>query len=451
MELQGKKVIVAGSGISGIGAVKLLDRLNADIVLYDGNEKLTKEEVAAKLPEGVEAEIVLGELTKEALFGAEIMVVSPGIPVDAPCVEQARAAGLIIWGEIELAYQSSKGMLAGITGTNGKTTTTALTGEILKSFYKSTFVVGNIGIPYTSVALDMTEESATVAEISSFQLETVWEFAPKVTAILNITPDHLNRHKTMETYIEVKESITKNQKPEDTCVLNYEDEVLRAFGEQLPLQVVFFSSKRELEKGLYLDGEMITYRTGTEQIPVVKVSEMQLVGSHNVENVMAAVAITYAMGVPMENIRETIRSFKAVEHRVEFVRDKDNVLYYNDSKGTNPDASIQAIRAMSRPTLLIGGGYDKQSEFDTYIDAFDGKIKYLVLMGATRDKIAKTAREKGFTDIIMVDSLKEAVEVCAAKAESGDAVLLSPACASWDMFKSFEERGCLFKEYVNNL
>ncbi len=451
MNLQGKKVIVAGSGISGMGAVRLLNALKARVVLYDGNEALKIEDIEARLPEGRKPEIVLGALTKEALAGAEIMVVSPGIAVDAPCVEQARAAGLIIWGEIELAYQSSKGMLAGITGTNGKTTTTALTGEILKSFYESTFVVGNIGIPYTSVALDMKEESATVAEISSFQLETVWEFAPKVTAILNITPDHLDRHKTMENYIAVKESITKNQKAEDTCVLNYEDEVLRIFGEELPVQVVFFSSKRELERGLYLDGEMITYRTATETIPVVKVSEMKLVGSHNVENVMAAVAITYAMGVPMENIRETIRNFKAVEHRVEFVRDKDNVLYYNDSKGTNPDASIQAIRAMSRPTILIGGGYDKHSEFDTYIGAFDGKVKYLVLMGATRDKIAKTARDMGFTDIIMVESMKEAVEVCAAKAEPGDAVLLSPACASWGMFKNYEERGRLFKEYVNAL
>ncbi len=451
MNLQGKKVIVAGSGISGMGAVRLLDRLDAQIILYDGNEKLTEEEVRARLPERAEPEIILGELTKDALEGAEIMVVSPGIPADAPCVDLARQAGLIIWGEIELAYQCSKGMLAGITGTNGKTTTTALTGEILKSYYKSTFVVGNIGIPYTSVALDTREDSATVAEISSFQLETVWEFAPEVTAILNITPDHLNRHKTMENYIAVKESITKNQRPEDTCVLNYEDEELRRFGERLNMHVVFFSSKRELEKGLYLDGEMITYRTGAEAIPVIRVSELQLVGNHNVENVMAAVAVAYAMGVPMENIREVTKNFKAVEHRVEFVRNKDNVLYYNDSKGTNPDASIQAIRAMSRPTLLIGGGYDKKSEFDTYIDAFQGKVRYLVLIGATRDKIARTAIEKGFTDIIMADSLKEAVEICADKAEPGDAVLLSPACASWDMFQSYEERGRLFKEYVNSL
>lgn len=451
MNLQGKKVIVAGSGISGMGAVRLLNALQAEVVLYDGNKNLKQEDIEERLPEGKKPEIVLGTLTEEALDGAEIMVVSPGIAADAPCVEQAREAGLIIWGEIELAYQSSKGRLAAITGTNGKTTTTALTGEILKSFYESTFVVGNIGIPYTSVALDMKEESVTVAEISSFQLEMVWEFAPEVTAILNITPDHLDRHKTMDNYIAVKESITKNQKADGVCVLNYEDEVLRKFGEELSVPVVFFSSRRELKTGVYLDGEMITYRTEAAVIPVVKVSEMKLVGIHNVENVMAAVAITAAMGVPMENIRETIKNFKAVEHRVEFVREKDDVLYYNDSKGTNPDASIQAIRAMSRPTILIGGGYDKHSEFDTYIGAFDGKVKYLVLMGATRDKIAATAREMGFTDIIMADSMKEAVEICAAKAEPGDAVLLSPACASWGMFKNYEERGCLFKQYVNEL
>lgn len=451
MNLQGKKVIVAGSGISGMGAVSLLNTLGAEVVLYDGNESLRAEDIEARLPEGKRPQIVLGRLTEDALADAAVMVVSPGIAADAPCVEQARAAGLMIWGEIELAYQASKGKLAAITGTNGKTTTTALTGEILKSFYPSTYVVGNIGIPYTSVAAEMREESVTVAEISSFQLETVWEFAPGVTAILNITPDHLDRHKTMENYIAVKESITRNQGKNDTCVLNYEDEVLRRFGEKLPVPVVFFSSRRKLERGVYLDGETIICRTAKETIPVVKVSEMKLVGIHNVENVMAAVAVTRAMGVPMENIRETIRNFKAVEHRVEFVREKNQVLYYNDSKGTNPDASIQAIRAMSRPTILIGGGYDKHSEFDTYIGAFEGKIKYLVLMGATRDKIAKTARDMGFTNIIMVESMKEAVAVCAEKAEPGDAVLLSPACASWGMFKNYEERGNLFKQYVNEL
>lgn len=446
-----KKVIVAGSGVSGMGAVGLLSKLQASIVLYDENNKQTREDVERKLPDGARPEIILGDLTDSALADAKLMVVSPGIPLDSPCVRKAKEAGICIWGELELAYQCARGKLAAITGTNGKTTTTALVGEMLKSYYDSTFVVGNIGIPYTSVALDMVSGSVTVAEVSSFQLETIREFAPQVTAILNITPDHLNRHKTLENYIAVKESITKNQHEGDTCVLNYEDEELRRFGEELSLKVVFFSSRRKLERGIYLEDEMITWRTEQDTIPIVKVSELSIVGIHNVENVMAATAIAASMGVPIENIRKTVRDFQGVEHRVEFVRDKNNVLYYNDSKGTNPDASVQAIRAMTRPTLLIGGGYDKQSEFGAYIDAFEGKIRYLVLLGATKDKIAKAAREKEFTDIIMVDSLEEAVKVCAERAMPGDAVLLSPACASWDMFQSYEERGRLFKEYVNTL
>jgi len=451
MELKGKKVIVAGSGVSGIGAVRLLDQIGAEIVLYDGNENLTKEEVKAKLPKGCSVEIQLGELTEKMLKGISIMIVSPGIAIDAPCVETARKAGLMIWGEIELAYQFSKGKLIAITGTNGKTTTTALTGEIMKTYYDSVFVVGNIGTPYTSVANQTKDQTITVAEISSFQLETIWEFAPQITAILNITPDHLNRHKTMENYIAVKESITKNQTSEGICVLNYEDKILREFGASVHTKTIFFSSKRKLARGLYLEGEEIMYQTETELLPVIKVSEMNLVGMHNVENVMAATAIAYAMGVPMECIRKTIQNFHAVEHRVEFVCQKDGIIYYNDSKGTNPEASIQAIRAMNRPTILIGGGYDKKSEFDIYVEEFKDKVKLLVLIGATKDKIAETARRHGFDQILFAASLKDAVKLCREHAISGDAVLLSPACASWDMFESYEQRGTLFKEYVKAL
>lgn len=451
MDLKGKKIIVVGSGISGIGAVHLLYQTGAEILLYDGNEKLKKEEIKAKLPKDCSITIQIGEWNADILKEVNIMIVSPGIAVDAPCVRMAKEAGILIWGEIELAYQFSKGKLAAITGTNGKTTTTALTGEILKAARESVYVVGNIGIPYTSVALETKEETMTVAEISSFQLETIWKFAPQVSAILNITPDHLNRHKTMENYIAVKESITKNQSKEDTCVLNYEDPILREFGTFVPTKTIFFSSKQKLEKGLYLEGEEIVYQTDTELLPIVKISELQLVGIHNVENVMAATAIAYAMGISMEVIRKVVREFRGVEHRVEFVCEKDGVLYYNDSKGTNPDASIQAIRAMSRPTLLIGGGYDKQSDFDSYIKEFKDKVKLLVLIGATKEKIAKTARRYGFDAILFADSLKEAVQLCQEHAKQGDAVLLSPACASWDMFQSYEQRGTLFKEYVKAL
>ncbi len=451
MDLKGKKVIVVGSGISGIGAVHLLSQTGAQILLYDGNEKLKKEEIKAKLPKDCAVTIQIGEWKADILKEVDIMIVSPGIAIDTPFVKMAKEAGILIWGEVELAYQFAKGTLIAITGTNGKTTTTALTGEILKAYRESVYVVGNIGIPYTSIALETKEETVTVAEISSFQLETIWEFAPQVSAILNITPDHLNRHKTMENYIAVKESIIKNQRADDTCVLNYEDEVLRKFGTLVHTKTIFFSSKRRLEKGLYLDGEEIVYQTEHELLPIVKISDLHLVGSHNVENVMAATAIAYAIGVPIEVIRKAVLAFQGVEHRVEFVCEKDGIIYYNDSKGTNPDASIQAIRAMSRPTLLIGGGYDKQSEFDTYIKEFGDKVKLLVLIGATKEKIAKTARQYGFDAILFADSLKEAVRLCREHAKQGDAVLLSPACASWDMFQSYEQRGTLFKEYVKAL
>lgn len=448
-----KKVIVAGSGKSGIGAVKLLVQAGADVILYDGNENLSEQEIKEKLPITMqnEIEIVIGSLTDEICKDVKLMVTSPGIAIDAPCVEKARARNIKIWGEIELAFQFAKGKIAAITGTNGKTTTTALVGAILKEYYKSVFVVGNIGNPYTEEALNTTQESYTVAEISSFQLESIEEFAPEVSAILNITPDHLNRHKTMENYIKIKEKITKNQKKDSICVLNYEDEELRRFGETLSLSVLFFSSKRTLKKGVFLEGEEIIYETGEERKKICKISELHLVGIHNVENVMAAVAISFALGVPIKQIQKSVKNFKAVEHRIEFVREKNQVVYYNDSKGTNPDASIQAIKAMSRPTILIAGGYDKNSEYEEYIKAFDGKVRLLVGIGETKYKIAEKAKEMGFFEIIFADTLKEAVEICAKQAHSGDAVLLSPACASWDMFKSYEERGCLFKEYVNCL
>ena len=289
---------------------------------------------------------------------------------------------------------------------------------------ESVFVVGNIGTAYTSKSLEMREDSVTVAEISSFQLETIDQFRPKVSAILNITEDHLNRHHTMEEYIRVKELITKNQGPEDVCVLNYEDEVLRKFGENIVPKVVYFSSLRKLDQGIYLDGNQIILKTEKEEIPIVKTGELKILGRHNHENVMAAAAMAYYAGVSVESIRKSVCEFVAVPHRIEYVTEKNGVVYYNDSKGTNPDAAIKGIQAMSRPTLLIGGGYDKGSDYTEWIQSFDGKVKYLVLLGVTKEKIAETARKCGFDNIIMTENLEEAVKVCAENAESGDAVLL---------------------------
>ena len=451
MDLQGKKVLVVGSGISGIGAVEALNRAGAEAILFDSNEKLTTQEVAAKLPEGVKAQIVIGTLPAEDEKRVELVVLSPGVPTDTEFVEGFRNRGIRIWGEIELAYELGRGRVIGITGTNGKTTTTTLVGEIMSAFCEDVDVVGNIGNPYTLTALDATDTTVTVAEISSFQLETIEQFKPDVSAILNITPDHLNRHHTMDNYVAVKEAITRNQTKEQVCVLNYENEYTRAFGDNCPARVVWFSSVRKLEEGFYQEGEEIYQASDGKITHIMNIHDMNLVGTCNVENVMAAIAITRAMGVPMETILSVVRRFKAVEHRIEFVATKKGVDYYNDSKGTNPDAAIQGIKAMSKPTMLIGGGYDKQSEYDEWIEAFDGKVKCFVLIGQTREKIAECAKNHGIDNIILADTFEEALDICTKNAIRGDAVLLSPACASWGMFPNYEVRGKMFKEYVNKL
>ncbi|MDD3278955.1 MAG: UDP-N-acetylmuramoyl-L-alanine--D-glutamate ligase [Lachnospiraceae bacterium] len=453
MNLQSKKVCVFGSGKSGIGAAELLVKVGSCPVIYDGNDKLDPVEVLGKMKNPGATKVILGEFPEEELEGLDLVVMSPGVPMDLPIVERMKEKKIPIWGEIELAYQMGKGMVLAITGTNGKTTTTSLLGKIMQDYHANTDIVGNIGNPYTDAALAQTEDTITVAEVSSFQLETIDTFHPKASAITNITEDHLNRHHTMEEYIRVKELITKNQTKEDVCVLNYEDEVLRAFAEQVTAKVIFFSSRRVLDQGISFDGTGIILKDEQETIEVVKTAELKLLGLHNFENVMVAVAMASSVGVPMDSIRRSIKAFAGVEHRIEYVEEKDGVAYYNDSKGTNPDAAIKGIQAMNRPTLLIGGGYDKESTYEEWIESFDGKVRFLVLTGQTREKIAETAIACGFPKdhIIFCEDLKEAVSTCASRACSGDAVLLSPACASWGQFDNYEQRGDRFKEYVRAL
>lgn len=451
MNFEKKKVLVFGSGKSGIAAATLLAGKEAEIVLFEGNEEAVEQELRERTDAFAKADIYIGSLPQEVIGTLDMAVLSPGVPTDLPLVDAMRDAGVLILGEIELAYQMAKGRLIAITGTNGKTTTTSLVGEILANYFADTQVVGNIGIPYTSVAADTKDETVTVAEVSSFQLETIHDFKPQVSAILNITPDHLNRHHTMENYIKAKEDVTMNQNADDICVLNYEDEVLRAFGEQLNVRVMYFSSEHPVEYGCFLENDVIYYVNHGEKTKVVHVDELNILGKHNYENVMAAVCMTTAIGVPMDKIIEVLHHFQAVEHRIEYVAEKNGVRYYNDSKGTNPDAAIKGIQAMNRPTYLIGGGYDKQSEYDEWIDSFDGKVRKLILIGATKGKIAFCAKLHGFLDYVFADSLEEAVDICYENAKPGEAVLLSPACASWDMFTSYEERGRIFKELVRNL
>ena len=451
MEVKNKKVLVFGLGISGIGAGKILEAHGADVVLYDGNQKLTEEKVRKQLGEDSNAKIVIGEFPEEILENLDMTVLSPGVPTDLPVIEKMRKQGVTVIGEVELAYQYGKGDVLAITGTNGKTTTTTLLGEIMKNYQDNVYVVGNIGTPYTTAASLMTDDTITVAEMSSFQLESIVDFRPRVSAILNFTPDHLNRHHTMEAYVNAKKNIAKNQTEDDYCILNYEDELTRKFGKEVKAKVLYFSSQRKLEEGIYLEDGNIIYHYGNVSEKICHVDELQILGTHNHENVMAACAMAAVYGVPVEKIRESVKAFKGVEHRIEYVTEKDGVAYYNDSKGTNPDAAIKGIQAMNRPTVLIGGGYDKGSEYTEWINSFDGKVKKLILIGDTKEKIAEDARKCGFTDYEFADTFEEAVLTAAKIAESGEAVLLSPACASWDMFPSYEVRGEKFKEIVKSL
>lgn len=444
--------IVAGTGKSGISATKLLVNHGVKVYLFDENKDRDIEAIKEKTGDSELVQIELGELGEDALSSSQLMVISPGIPVDAPFTDVVRNAGIPIWSEIELAYHYGKGKIAAITGTNGKTTTTALVGEIVKAHNAKTIVVGNIGIPYTELCDTTDDDSDTVAEISSFQLETVIDFHPNVSAILNLTPDHLNRHYTFENYGNVKFSITKNQTMDDVTVLNYDDEHTRAMGEKAKehCHVVYFSRLEKPAGGVYLEDGDIILEDGDKKINVLAIKDLKLMGAHNVENVLASVGISYYMGVPVDVIRDVATSFKAVAHRIEYVDTVDGVAYYNDSKGTNPDAAIKGIQAMVAPTFLIGGGYDKGSEYDEWIEAFDGKVKWLVLIGQTAQKIADCAKRHGFNSIIFEENLQDAVAYCHENAVDGDAVLLSPACASWGQFDNYEQRGDMFKEYVRS-
>lgn len=452
-DLKGKKVLVIGSGLSGVGSVNLLNKVGALPVVLEENTKVTEDDIRNKLHEEDRegTRIIVGTISDEDLSDIALTVPSPAVPLDAPTVMRIKDKNIPIWSEIELAYNFAKGKMIAITGTNGKTTTTTLVGEIMKAHFGKAYVVGNIGVSYAESALEMDDSCVTVGEISSFQLEAVDNFHANVSAILNITPDHLNRHHTMECYAQMKENITHNQTKEDTCVLNYDNEYTRDFGARCPAKVVFFSSKEKLEDGFYLDGEDIYMATAGNAMKIMNIHDMNLVGTCNVENVMAAIAMSLAMDVPLATILSVIRNFKAVEHRIEFVATKRGVDYYNDSKGTNPDAAIQGVKAMCKPTILIGGGYDKGNDYDEWIESFGDKIKLLVLIGQTRQKIAECCDKHGFSNYVFKDTYEEALEFCTESAQKGDAVLLSPACASWDMFPNYETRGKRFKDYVNKL
>lgn len=443
-----EKYLIVGAGRSGICSAGLLEALEKEYVIFDANESLDKKAVCEKIGCKQEPSFILGQAKKEELEGIDICVASPGVSLETDIMKKVIESGIPVWSEIELAYRYDKGEVIGITGTNGKTTTTSLVYEIVSAYNRNTLLVGNIEIPYTGRVCDSAEGGATVAEISSFQLETMLTFKPRVCAILNITPDHLDRHKTMENYGNIKKSIAKNQDENDFCVLNYDDPVLREFAKECKSRVIFFSSREKLSDGLYYSDETIYLAKNGESEAFVNTREVNLVGIHNFENIMAAVGITMSFGVPVNIIRDTVKSFVAVEHRIEYVCTKNGVKYYNDSKGTNTDAAIKAIDAMPAKTVLIAGGYDKKSEYDEWVSRFPSKLRKLVLIGQTRESIAAACEKIGFTDYVFAEDLREAVEISEREALPGDYCLLSPACASWGMFRNYQQRGNMFKAFV---
>lgn len=447
MEYNGKKALVCGMARSGIAAAKLLNRLGARVTLQDMKKR---EEISADVLalEGEGIVLYTGANPDEIACAQDLIVLSPGIPCDLPFIAAAEEAGIEVISEVELAYRLTPCPITAITGTNGKTTTTTLTGEIMKTAYSGTAVVGNIGIPYSEEVERLTEKDWVVAEISSFQMEKAKEFHPHISAVLNITPDHLNRHKTMDVYIAMKERVFAKQTAADFCILNHGDEACRKMADKTAAKVFFFDSSETLAEGIYLDGDAIEVRWGAINETLIHVDELQILGVHNYENVMAAAAMGICAGIALDTIRAVLKGFAGVAHRIEYVATVDGVDYYNDSKGTNVDASIRAVLAMKKPIVLIGGGYDKGSSFDEWTKLFPGRVKHLVLIGITAPKVRASAEKFGFTAISDCETFEEAVDLCREKAEDGDCVLLSPACASWGMFDNYEQRGDMFKEQV---
>ena len=447
MEYNGKKALVCGMARSGIAAAKLLNRLGARVTLQDMKKR---EEISADVLalEGEGIVLYTGANPDEIACAQDLIVLSPGIPCDLPFIAAAENAGIEVISEVELAYRLTPCPITAITGTNGKTTTTTLTGEIMKTAYSGTAVVGNIGVPYSEEVERLTEKDWVVAEISSFQMEKAKEFHPHISAVLNITPDHLNRHKTMDVYIAMKERVFAKQTAEDFCILNHGDETCRKMADKTAAKVFFFDSSETLAEGIYLDGDAIDVRWGAINETLIHVDELQILGVHNYENVMAAAAMGICAGIALDTIRTVLKGFAGVAHRIEYVATVDGVDYYNDSKGTNVDASIRAVLAMKKPIVLIGGGYDKGSSFDEWTKLFPGRVKHLVLIGVTAPKVRASAEKFGFTAISDCETFAEAVDLCREKAEDGDCVLLSPACASWGMFDNYEQRGDMFKEQV---
>ena len=450
MEKLKEKILVIGAGKSGIAASKFLSGKKNKVYLYDGK---TKEELVT-----VEKELETYDITM--LFGVDIklkdinpdlIVTSPGVPLTIPIIVEAKELEIPLVGEMELAFRYSKAPYIAITGTNGKTTTTALCGQILKDAGKNVLIGGNIGNPLIDEIDNEKQTEIIIAETSSFQLETIKDFKAKIAIILNLTADHLDRHKTMEEYIRCKANIFKNQTENDFLILNYDDLKVRKLAGKAKSNVVFFSRKTQLEKGIYVENDVIYEKLGSIPRKICKADDIKIKGKHNLENSLAAIAATLIMKIEIPGIVETLKTFPGVSHRLEPVTELNGVRYINDSKGTNPDASIKALEAFKEAIVLIAGGRNKGSDFREFATVIKETVKDIVLVGEAKEEIKNALIDVGFNNYHLVETFQEAVYKSFELASKGDVVLLSPACASWDMFNSFEERGDYFKELVAGL
>lgn len=447
MNVFNKNILVVGMARSGIAVSKALLLLGAKVTI---NDLRTENELHESLKELNDLLFIksFGVVPDQLIDNMDMIIISPSVPIDSDFIKRATMLHIPVLSELECAYQLCKGTLIGITGTNGKTTTTALTGEIFKNAGNVTHVVGNIGIPFSGKVHHMKTDDIIIAEVSSFQLEAIEQFKPKISVILNITEDHLNRHKTMGNYISMKARIFENQTSSDFVILNYEDKLAMSLATKVKAHLLFFSSLHKLDCGSFVEDDNIIFQFEGLKKVICNINEIRIPGKHNLVNALAAVTIACIMKIPISVIRHTLLIFPGIEHRTEFVKQVEDVDYINDSKGTNPDASIKAIQAMKKPTVVIAGGMNKGSDFSEFIDSFDGFVTALVVLGETAELIMNTARNKGFSNIYKVADIQAAVITAHKLAKPGDCVLLSPACASWDMFKDYEERGHVFKEAV---
>lgn len=451
MNLQGKRVLVIGAARSGVAAAQYLVERGAVVFLNDLKKPEEVDIAVLTMCQELGIQLILGRHATVTEIRPELIIVSPGVPFEVPPIVAAKEKHIPVWSELEFSARVTSAPIVAVTGTNGKTTTTSLLGKIFTDAGRHTFVGGNIGVPFIGKAEELGADDLAVLEVSSFQLEMTELFHPCVSLILNITPDHLDRHHSLAGYIKAKAKVFANQTANDWLILNQDDDETVKLAEQAQAQVLFFSRQHILDKGFYVENGWIMAKDERQTVRVVQIEDLQIKGGHNVENALAATAAAWVMGVDAQNLAHSLRTFQAVEHRLEPVLTYQGVRYINDSKGTNPDASIKALEAYTEPIVLLAGGKSKGSDFGPFAQKIKEKVKELVLVGQATGEIDAAVKMVGYTHIHYAESFAEAVEKARQLARSGDIVLLSPACASFDMFDNYEQRGEVFKQLVHQL